>query len=203
MGKVMVLVIGLIVLTAPAAAWSTSYSWSSPGNSNPFGTLGGFNSPYGMFGSPFSSPFGYDSPMGYNSPFGYGSMFGNSPLTSYGNYPSGYYSTPATTSGSLFNNDIFSGLGDTFGGSLFKQKEYGTPPEDAIKNTLVGSNLSYESGFMGIPLQYTLDKSDIGDIAGTQYDGEDAWKVRVGQAGIFWDVILDETGTEILKASQV
>lgn len=188
LGKVMVSVIALAVLAAPAAAWSTSYSWSSSDGSSPLG-MRGLTSPLGMFGSPLGSPFG--------------SLFGHSPLTGYGlgNYP--YYSTPSTTSYSIFDDDIFSGFGDTFSGSLFGQKDYGTPPEDAIKDTLVGSNLSYNSGFMSIPLQYRLDETDIGEIAGTQYNGEDAWKVRVGQAGVYWDVILDDTGTEILKASQV
>ncbi|HTY91055.1 MAG TPA: hypothetical protein VMC84_07765 [Methanocella sp.] len=194
----MVLFIGLIVLAVPAAGWSTSYSWSGPGYSSPFGMPGGLNSPYSMFGSPFGSSFGYGSSSGYSSPFGYGSMFGGSPFSDYS-----YDTTPAKASNSLFSGDMFSGPGDTFGGSIFKQKQYGTPPTDAIKATLVGSNLTYKGGYMGIPLTYTLDASDIGDIAGTQYNGEDAWKVRVGQAGIYWDVILDSTGTKILDVSQV
>jgi hypothetical protein len=192
----MVVVIGLIMLVAPAAAWSTSYSWSGPGYQSPFSSLGGFYSPYGMLGSSLG---GLGSTFGYGSPFGYGSTFGSSPFSGFGNS----YSTPATTSNSLFADGMFSDMGDTLGGSIFKNKEYGTPPEDAIKDTLVGENLTYNSGYMGIPLQYTIDESDIGAISGTQYQGEDAWKVRVGQAGIFWDVILDDTGTEVLKASQV
>jgi len=224
LGKVMVLFIGLIVLAVPAAGWSTSYSWSGPGYSSPFGMPGGLNSPYSMFGSPFGSSFGYGSSSGYSSPFGYGSMFGSPFGSSFGygsssgySSPFGYGSmfggspfsdysydtTPAKASNSLFSGDMFSGPGDTFGGSIFKQKQYGTPPTDAIKATLVGSNLTYKGGYMGIPLTYTLDASDIGDIAGTQYNGEDAWKVRVGQAGIYWDVILDSTGTKILDVSQV
>lgn len=188
LGKVMVSVIALVVLAVPAVAWSTSYSWSSTDGSSPFSTMG-FNSPFGVFGSSLTSPFG--------------SMFGYSPLMSHGlgSYP--FYSTPPATSYSIFGDGIFSGFGDSPGGSLFGQKDYGTPPAEAIKETLVGSNLSYNRGFMSIPLQYRLDETDIGEILGTQYNGEDAWKVRVGQAGVYWDVILDKTGTEILKASQV
>ncbi len=189
MGKVIVLVIGLAMLAAPATAWSTSYSWSSSDGSSPFSMLGGLNSPFGMFGSSL----------------GFGSMFGYSPLAGYstGNYPFNYYGAPSTTSYSIFDDDMFSGFGDAFSGSLFGQKDYGTPPAGAIRDTLVGSTLSYNRSFMSIPIQYKLDETDIGDITGTQFNGEDAWKVRVGQAGVYWDVILDKTGTEVLKASQV
>jgi hypothetical protein len=56
---------------------------------------------------------------------------------------------------------------------------------------------------MGAPLQFEIDKSDIGAISGTQYNGAGAWNVRVGQQGVYWDVILDETGREILSVRQV
>lgn len=168
--KVLALAVGLAVLTAPAAAWTTSYSWSSSGDEGPFGL---FRSPFGFFGSArsLSSPFSSSSPYGF-------------------------YRSPSTTSlfddafGRLFNDDIFSA------------KRYGTPPRENITDALVGSDLSYSGGLMGTPLQFRIDESDIGDIEGTQYNGEDAWKARVGQAGVYWDVILDETGTRILNVNQ-
>jgi len=151
--------------------------------------LGGLNSPFGRFGP---SP-------------GFGSAFGYSPLAGYSawNYPFDHYGAPSATSYSIFDDGMFTGFGDAFSGSPFGQKDYGTPPAEAIRDTLTGSTLSYNRSFMGIPLQYKLDETDIGEIAGTQYNGEDAWKVRVGQAGVYWDVILDKTGTEVLKAIQV
>jgi hypothetical protein len=218
LGKVMVLVIGLFVLTGPAAAWSTSYSWSGPGYQSPFSSPGGFYSPYGSLDSPLGygyspysslgsmmgySPYSsYGNLMGYSPYSGYGNTLGYSPYSSYGNYPSGY-SQPKTTSNLLDNGDLLSNFGDTLGGSVFNtKKDYGTPPTANITKALVGQNLSRNSGFMGIPLEYTLDKTDIGDITGTQYKGADAWKVRVGQADIYWDVIMDETGNNILNVSQ-
>jgi hypothetical protein len=150
----------------------------------------------------FYSPFGPFGPMGgYGSPFGY-SGHGN------GLY-SPYYGTPAKTSNSLLVGAMFSNfgadstLGGLFEGSLFKAKEYGTPPTENITNALVGRKLAYNTSFMGAPLQFEIDQSDIGAISGTQYNGADAWKARVGQQGVFWDVILDEAGNEVLKVSQV
>ncbi len=198
LGKVIALILGLLMLGALAASAGAQFygnSWPYSGAHSPFGLVGpgGLNS---MF-SPFGSSFGYP---GYGS-YGYG------PFSSYYGYPSGsYYGYP---SGSLFNNDLFSGLGSDspfgsmFGGNLFKAKQYGPPPEDNITRALVGQRLTYEGGYMSLPLQYEIEEGDIGDIAGTQYQGADAWKVRVGQAGRYWDVIVDGTGNEILGVTQV
>lgn len=199
MGKVVALVIGLsMLLAAPAGAWTYENSWSSTDNTSPFGLFGGlgglgglnsFNGPFGPFGLMCSSPFGY-------------SGFGNSPYGS-------YYSTPTTMSNSLLNSDILSdfgtdsAFGDLFGSSLFKAKEYGTPPAANITKALVGQKLPYNAGYMSTPLQFQIDESDIGAISGTQYKGADAWKARVGQQGIYWDVILDETGSSVLSVAQV
>jgi hypothetical protein len=183
-GKVLALVVGLLVLIAPAAAWTTSYSWSSSGDRSPFSLFNGLNGPYGMSGPSF----------------GRTSLF--SPYDGYSPYSS-YHSAPSTTSYSLFDEGMFSDLDDMFDGSLFSAKQYGMPPKDNITKALVGANLSYNRSLMGTPLQFQIDESDIGDITGTQYNGEDAWKVRVGQQGVYWDVILDETGTRILNVSQV
>lgn len=209
LGKVMALVVGLLMLVAlavPGAAQFYQSSWSSPfgmfgpGGLGGFGGLSSIYGPYGPFGmSGMGGWGGWGSPFGSYSPYGYGNGYGNSPYGS-------YFSSPSS---SLIDNDMFSNLGsdgqfaDLFGGSLFKAKQYGPPPEDNITKALVGQKLSYNSGYMGLPLQYEVEDSDIGDITGTQYQGADAWKVRVGQPGVYWDVILDESGNNILGASQV
>lgn len=199
-GKVTLLVIALFVLgalAAPACAQTYQYSWSSP------------YSPYGMYG-----PGGLSSIYGPLGPFGLGGMFspfgglgGYSPYGYYGNSPYGsYYSTPSfsSPSSSLLNDDLFSSgpFANLFDGGLFKAKQYGPPPEENITKALIGQRLPYSSGFMGIPLLYEVEEGDIGDITGTQYRGADAWKVRVGQPGMCWDVIMDETGNRILSVSQ-
>jgi hypothetical protein len=219
LGKVMALIVGLLMLVGlavPVAAQFYQSSFSSPYFSSPYGMygLGGLGGLGGMGGlSSFYGPFGPFGMSDLGGLGGLGSSFGYPSYSSYGNpfssygYPSSsYYSSP---SGSLFNNDLFSNFGsdspfgDMFGGSLFKAKEYGLPPEENIMNALVGQKLSYNSGYMGIPLQYEIEDSDIGDITGVQYRGADAWKVRVGQQGAYWDVILDEAGDNVLSVTQV
>lgn len=178
-GKVALLVIALFVLgtlAAPACAQTYQYSWSSP------------YSPYGMYG-----PGGLSSIYGPFGPFGLGGMF--SPFGGLGGYsPYGYYG----------NDDLFSSgpFANLFDGGLFKAKQYGPPPEENITKALIGQRLPYSSGFMGIPLLYEVEEGDIGDITGTQYRGADAWKVRVGQPGMCWDIIMDESGNKILSVSQ-
>lgn len=218
LGKVMVLVVGLfmlVALAAPAVAQYYQSSWSSPYYSSPLGMfglggpgglggIGGLSSIYGPFG-PFGTMGGLGGLGGLGSSYGYPSY------SSYGNSPySSYYGSPSGSSiNSMPSTDLFSNLGsnspfgDLFGGSLFKAKQYGPPPTENIKKALVGQRLSYNSGFMGIPLQYGIEDSDIGDIVGTQYKGADAWKVRVGQEGIYWDVIMDEAGDNILSVTQL
>lgn len=243
LGKVTLLVVGLVILgalAAPVVALTYQNSWSSPYFSSPFGSY--YGSPYGSYGypsglgtgtdlgsiygstGPFGSGYGY-SPYGYgygSSPYGYGSGYGYPYGYGYGSSPYGYgsgygsspygssYSTPSsTTINSAPTTDLFSNSGASspfaklFGNSLLRPKTYGPPPTDAINATLIGQKLSYDSGFMGIPLQYQVENSDIGAVTGMQYQGADAWKVRVGQQGMFWDVILDSTGKKILSASQV
>jgi hypothetical protein len=214
LGKVTVLVVGLFMLgalAAPAAAYTFQNSWSSSpyGSyfSNPLSSLGGLG------GTDLSSIYGSSGPFG-----SLGSSYGYSPYSGYSSYPySGYSSNPysgyssplstdlGSTSDSLFGDGLF-GSDSPFGsmfGSIFKAKTYGPPPTTNITNALVGQRLNYNSGYMGIPLQYELEKADIGAITGTQYQGDDAWKVRVGQDEYLWDVTMDETGNEILAASQV
>ncbi len=203
LGKVMALFVGLLMLGALAvSAGAQFYGGFSPfGLFGPggLGGMGGLSSIYGPYG-PFSM-MGLGGMGGRGSPFsGYSYGYGNSP----------YYGSP---SGYSYNGmppgDLFSGfgqgspLGDLFGGSAFKAKQYGPPPEDNITRALVGQKLSYNSGYMGIPLQYQVEESDIGDITGTQYRGADAWKVRVGQPGAYWDVIMDKAGNKVLSATQV
>ncbi len=219
MGKVMALVVGVFMLGALAVP-AGAYSFTSMYGTNPLGTfysgspldMGGLSSIYGPFG-PFSTfgafggglggfggLSGFGSPFsGLSSPFGFGSSFGNGITGS----DLGQVS-PIDSGTDLFSNTGSSSpFGDMFGGSIFDMGQYGTPPTDVITNTLVGQTLSYDSGFMGIPLQYKIEKSDIGAITGTQYQGQAAWKVRVGADGLYWDVILNSAGTTMLAANQV
>jgi hypothetical protein len=215
LGKVTVLVVGLFMLgalAAPAAAITFQNSWSSSpyGSyfSNPLSALGGLG------GTDLSQVYGSSGPFG-----SLGSSYGYSPYSGYSSYPysgytsspySGYTSSPTdlsstSPSSSIFDSGLFgsdSPFANMFG-NTFKAKTYGPPPTQNITNALVGQRLNYNSGYMGIPLQYQLEKSDIGAITGTQYKNADAWKVRVGQESYLWDVILDETGNNILSESQV
>ncbi len=211
MGKVMALVVGLLVLAllaVPAGAQFYGSYFSSPlsmfgmGGLGGLGGIGGLSSIYGPFG-PFGL-MGMGGLGGWGSPFGsYGNIYGNSPYGS-------YYTTPLGSSFDSFpSTDLFSAFdsgngpfGDMFGGSLFKAKQYGPPPTENITKALVGQRLSFNSGY-GIPMQYEIENSDIGDITGTQYRGADAWKVRVGQPGAYWDVILDESGNKVLAVTQI
>ncbi len=209
LGKVMALVVGLLMLGAlavPAGAqlFQDSWSYSSPysmfgmGGLGGLGGIGGLSSIYGPFG-PFGM-MGLGGMGGWGSPFGgYNNGYGNSPYGSYYSSPSSssFDSFPSTDLFSTFGSD--SPFGDLFGGSLFKAKQYGPPPEANITKALVGQRLSYDSGYMGIPLQYEIEESDIGDITGTQYRGADAWKVRVGQQGAYWD----EAGDNVLSATRL
>lgn len=213
LGKVIALVVGLLMLVALALPGAAQFYQSSPYSMFGLGGLGGLGGPGGLssvYGP--SGPFGtmggmggmggWGSPFSSYSPYGYNNGYGNSPYSSYYGSPSSssFNSVPSTDLFSSFGSD--SPFGDMFGGSLFKAKTYGPPPEDNITAALVGQKLSYNSGYMGIPLEYQIEDSDIGDITGTQYKGVDAWKVRVGQPGAYWDVIVDEAGNKVLSVTQ-
>lgn len=71
----------------------------------------------------------------------------------------------------------------------------------AIKETLVGTNLTYYS-IAGKPMNYTIGENDIGNVEPTTFEGKDAWKVRVGQ-GMTWDLTMDANGTGILHVDQL
>ncbi len=70
-----------------------------------------------------------------------------------------------------------------------------------IENTLVGMNLTYYS-IAGQPLNYTIGAGDIQSVDKAEYNGQAAWKVRVGQ-GMQWDLIMDQSGKEILDTKQL
>ena len=130
----------------------------------------------------------------------------NSGLPSWG--ISGGTEGGGTDLGMVSAYDPFSILGENglfdnvFGSDMFQTDAYGLPPTDNITKALVGQLLPYNIGIPGSPLEYQVKKSDIGNIAGTQYDGQDAWDVRVGQGGMYWDVIMDSTGNQILAENQ-
>jgi hypothetical protein len=216
MGKVIVLVVGVFLLgglVAPAGAYTfTSSYYASPYGTyyngmpyeTPLGDLGGtdLSSIYGPFG-----PFGLDGLGGFG---GLGDMGDLSSGLGYMPYDMGLTGTPLSTDlGQVSSGDLFSNLGTNslfnngFGTDLFQTQTYGPPPTDNITKTLVGQLLSYSDGTSSFPLEYQVESSDIGNITGTQYDGQNAWDVRVGQNGMYWDVILDSTGNTILAENQV
>lgn len=214
-----ILVAGVLIVPASAQLFPGGYSYG------PYTRTYSYGSPYG---SSFGNPYGLMSQIGSafgGSPLGTGSYYGSPYGTSYGSNPYDYsnpygsyygYGSPTLTQStpssgsSIFGNspttDLFSSFGSgspfasLFGGTA--KKVYGPPPTDAITNTLVGQQLPYNSGYMGISIPYKVEKSDIGQITGTQYRGQDAWDVAVGQNGMLWDVILDSPGTKILSERQ-
>jgi len=217
MGKVIVLVVGVFLLgglVAPAGALTFTSSFSS----SPYGTY--FNSvPYttplgGLEGttdlSSIYGPFGPFGLLGLGSYGDLGSMWGLSSGLGYMPYDMGLTGMPLSTDlGQVSSGDPFSSPGTNspfnsgFGTDLFQTPTYGPPPTDNITKTLVGQLLSYSDGTSGYPLEYQVEPSDIGNITGTQYDGQNAWDARVGQDGMYWDVILDSTGNTILAENQV
>ncbi len=70
-----------------------------------------------------------------------------------------------------------------------------------IEKTLTGMNLTYYS-IAGQPLNYTIGAGDIQSVDKAEYNGQAAWKVRVGQ-GMQWDLIMDQSGKEILDTKQL
>ncbi|BAI61303.1 hypothetical protein MCP_1231 [Methanocella paludicola SANAE] len=72
---------------------------------------------------------------------------------------------------------------------------------DNISRTLTGMNLTYYS-IAGKPMNYTITADSIKSIEPYPYKGKPAWKVRVGE-GLAWDLIMDRSGTKILKTDQL
>jgi hypothetical protein len=70
-----------------------------------------------------------------------------------------------------------------------------------ISNTLVGKNLTYYS-IAGKPMNYTITADSIKSTEPFPYKGKPAWKVRIGE-GLAWDLIMDVSGTKILKTNQL
>lgn len=70
-----------------------------------------------------------------------------------------------------------------------------------INKTLTGYNITYYS-IAGQPMNYTVTADDIKSIEKTDYNGGDAWKVRIVE-GLSWDVILSADGTRVLDTRQL
>lgn len=73
--------------------------------------------------------------------------------------------------------------------------------KSTIRDTLAGTNLTYYS-IAGQPMNYTISRDDIGTVEPITYEGQDAWKVRVGQS-LAWDLTMDANGTGILYVNQL
>ncbi len=71
----------------------------------------------------------------------------------------------------------------------------------AINDTLIGTNLTY-SNIAGQPMNYTIGADDIKSVEKTTYNGQPAWKVRVGE-GLAWDLTMDAEGKNILDTKQL
>jgi hypothetical protein len=72
---------------------------------------------------------------------------------------------------------------------------------EAINERLVGTNLTYYS-IAGVPMNYTIGAEDIVSVDKAEYNGQPAWKVRVGQ-GMAWDLTMDAEGKQILDTKQL
>ena len=70
-----------------------------------------------------------------------------------------------------------------------------------VNKTLIGKNLTYTS-IAGKPMNYTITADSIKSVKPFAYEGDQAWLVRVGD-GMSWDLIMDSTGTKILKTTQL
>jgi hypothetical protein len=71
----------------------------------------------------------------------------------------------------------------------------------AMNERLVGTNLTYYS-IAGEPMNYTIMAGDIVSVEKAEYNGQPAWKVRVGQ-GIAWDLTMDAECKQILDTKQL
>lgn len=74
-------------------------------------------------------------------------------------------------------------------------------PDDNIRETLVGMNLTY-TNIAGMPMNYTITEESIGAIDKTTYKNQTAWKVHIGE-GIAWDLTMNADGTRILDVKQL
>jgi hypothetical protein len=76
------------------------------------------------------------------------------------------------------------------------------PIDEKIKKTLVGHELVYYN-IAGFPMNYTITEEDIVAIEETTLNGKPAWKVKLGEEGLTWEIYLDSSGEEILKEVQL
>ena len=76
------------------------------------------------------------------------------------------------------------------------------PIDEKIKKTLVGHELVYYN-IAGSPMSYNITEEGIGDIEQTTLNGEAAWKVKIGEQGLTWDIYIDGEGEKILKEVQL
>jgi hypothetical protein len=51
-------------------------------------------------------------------------------------------------------------------------------------------------------MNYTIGAEDIVSVDKAEYNGQPAWKVRVGQ-GMAWDLTMDAEGKQILDTKQL
>jgi hypothetical protein len=72
---------------------------------------------------------------------------------------------------------------------------------NAINDRLVGTNLTYSS-IAGVPMNFTIGADDIKSVEEASYEGDPAWKVRVGE-GLAWDLIMSADGRQILDTRQL
>jgi hypothetical protein len=72
---------------------------------------------------------------------------------------------------------------------------------NAINEALVGMNLTYYN-IAGMPMNYTISPQDIRSVEKAEYDGQPAWKVRVG-SGMEWDLTLDAECKQVLDIKQL
>lgn len=74
--------------------------------------------------------------------------------------------------------------------------------DEKIRDRLVGHELVYYN-IAGMPQSYTITGEDIGTIEQTTLNGEAAWRVKIGEEGLAWEIYLDKDGEEILKEVQL
>ena len=77
----------------------------------------------------------------------------------------------------------------------------GGTADKKIYNTLIGYELEYRN-IAGNVLIYNIKKEDIKSITRTNLDGEEVWKVNVGE-GLSWNIYFDIGGNRIIKHEQL
>ncbi len=85
--------------------------------------------------------------------------------------------------------------------AVFKSGSDSASIRNAINDRLIGTNLTYYS-IAGVPMNYTIGASDVKAIEKASYEGQAAWKVRVGE-GLAWDLIMSVDGRQILETQQL